>query len=523
MARDFNQNNARIVNSDDLKVGTLQANDSKIYYPNNYGLDAFGMVKIDLPDYAIAFIEGNNSISEFYIPASVSSIRSYALSGFPNLNDLTIMNEEQEVVINTNALSGTKIGNKESGSKIWVVNTYYDGYVSDYGAYYNFGSFESEYWYTFNTTTTPQTTLTKSIVNALNIPSTKQGLVFPTYYTRFSSITIEDLTQIEKVWLKGCNNLIFEISELPNGWVYDNGKLYVSSADYEDFIDFHSGYESYIEIGWTLTISGSGELTADYVNNYPLNEVPVDLITKAIVPVTFTSYATGSITAIQTRFTSLRYLETTYEEGAMELSLSGDIVAKIVSIDKTLDEALVYARINPRGADAIIIPPYTGWVSQSSFQNKTKLVYVANMKVNGTDYGPHDCFTNCPNLIEANVHFAAKFNGVNRNNINNTFKNCSSLKRCSFSNDETYPITSYTSFLQNSCNNLTKILLNGFVKAGSVNLSSNTIIDRQALIDLFNSLGTPDTQQTLTIGATNIAKLTADDISIATAKNWILA
>ena len=65
------------------------------------------------------------------------------------------------------------------------------------------------------------------------------------------------------------------------------------------------------------------------------------------------------------------------------------------------------------------------------------------------------------------------------------------------------------------------LLLNGFTSSTNISNFANNM-DRQALVDLINSLGTPTTQQTLTIGATNLAKLTQADIDIATAKNWVL-
>ena len=494
MARDFNQNNARIVNSDDLKVGTLQANDSKIYYPNNYGLDAFGMVKIDLPNYAIAFIEGDNSISEFYIPASVSSIRSYALSGFPNLNDLTIMNETEEVVINANALNGTKIGNKESGSKIWVVDTYYDDYVIHYGAYYNFGSFESEYWYVFDTETTTETTLTKSIVNALNIPNTNQGLVFPSYYTRFSSITIEDLTQIEKVWLKGCNNLIFDLSELPNGWVYDNGKLYVSPTDYEDFIDFHSGYESYVENGWELTISGSGTLTSEIVtgaiNDLSIDEVPNTIVKKIIVPVSFTSYASGCLESALNTITNcdtLRISGNITPNGYR--SYLGTNVNKITTLE----------------ANKITI--FYG----ATFENDQ---YLKTVRANIIDTGGSGFYAFKNSKIKLLEPLSAS--GTITGSMYDFFSG-STIEKIGAYNVS--GVTSYTSTFAN-CSSLTEILMYDFIISFNI---TPTALGHDALVTLINNLGTPTNQQTLTMGATNLAKLTDADIQLAYNKNWQLS
>lgn len=59
----------------------------------------------------------------------------------------------------------------------------------------------------------------------------------------------------------------------------------------------------------------------------------------------------------------------------------------------------------------------------------------------------------------------------------------------------------------------------------SVRFTSNTSIDRASLRALINGLAdlTGQTAQTLTLGETLIAKLTEEDIAIATAKNWTIA
>lgn len=56
----------------------------------------------------------------------------------------------------------------------------------------------------------------------------------------------------------------------------------------------------------------------------------------------------------------------------------------------------------------------------------------------------------------------------------------------------------------------------------SFDLSSSTQFERENLVTVLNNLGTPTTTQTLTIGSTNLAKLTEEDIAIATQKNWTL-
>lgn len=109
------------------------------------------------------------------------------------------------------------------------------------------------------------------------------------------------------------------------------------------------------------------------------------------------------------------------------------------------------------------------------------------------------------------------FNTSNATNIYGMFnqaKGISIIPAYDFSN-----VTSAGS-LFTGCNTLTEIHFTGLKV--SFDISSSTLFERAALIEILNNLGTPTTTQTLTIGSTNLAKLTEEDIAIATQKNWTL-
>ena len=79
-----------------------------------------------------------------------------------------------------------------------------------------------------------------------------------------------------------------------------------------------------------------------------------------------------------------------------------------------------------------------------------------------------------------------------------------------------------TSF--NTCKSLRNLTLeSGFNCA--FNVSVATLLTVESLIGMFEALAdlTGQTAKTLTIGATNIAKLTEEQIAIATEKNWTIA
>lgn len=71
-----------------------------------------------------------------------------------------------------------------------------------------------------------------------------------------------------------------------------------------------------------------------------------------------------------------------------------------------------------------------------------------------------------------------------------------------------------------SCHSLKSILMTNI--GVSLNISSSTLFERSDLLVILNNLKTVTTK-TLTMGATNLAKLTDEDKAIATNKGWKLA
>ena len=72
-----------------------------------------------------------------------------------------------------------------------------------------------------------------------------------------------------------------------------------------------------------------------------------------------------------------------------------------------------------------------------------------------------------------------------------------------------------------SCSSLKSILMTNI--GVSLNISASTLFDREDLVLILNNLKTVTTTKTLTMGSTNLAKLTDEDKLIATNKGWTLA
>ena len=79
----------------------------------------------------------------------------------------------------------------------------------------------------------------------------------------------------------------------------------------------------------------------------------------------------------------------------------------------------------------------------------------------------------------------------------------------------------YMGSMFSSCSSLAEIHMYGMKV--SFDISASTKFTREALVEILNNLATITSSQTLTMGSTNLAKLTDDDKLIATNKGWTLA
>ena len=117
--------------------------------------------------------------------------------------------------------------------------------------------------------------------------------------------------------------------------------------------------------------------------------------------------------------------------------------------------------------------------------------------------------TSIPQLDTSNVTY-----------MNSMFFNCASLT--SIPQLDTSNVTNMNSMFSN-CSRLEEIhMINMKV---SFNISSSTKFTRESLLEIINNcydLTTLNKTATLTMGSTNLAKLTEEDKAIATAKGWTL-
>ena len=102
--------------------------------------------------------------------------------------------------------------------------------------------------------------------------------------------------------------------------------------------------------------------------------------------------------------------------------------------------------------------------------------------------------------------------------MNGMFQSCSKLTSVPAMDTSN---VAYMDSMFYSCSSLTEIHMYGMKV--SFNISASTKFTREALVEILNNLATITSSKTLTMGSTNLAKLTDDDKLIATNKGWTLA
>lgn len=128
------------------------------------------------------------------------------------------------------------------------------------------------------------------------------------------------------------------------------------------------------------------------------------------------------------------------------------------------------------------------------------------------------CFFSCNSLTSLSLPYGF---GQNATSIVGCFSLCSNLASLSLPDGfGQNAATLVNCFL--SCSTLANITGNPNFKV-SLSLSDSTNLTHDSLMVVINGLQTVTTTQTLTLGSTNLAKLTDDEKKVATDKGWTLA
>ena len=275
---------------------------------------------------------------------------------------------------------------------------------------------------------------------------------------------IERIAKLSKIVDKVDNSMKLQEQNIENGKVYDS---VMSNFVISQFTNFT--YLYYTENGDIKSILfNDGNVDKPNVPNYTISGKPVSYkCSQSTSKVVFKDFDTSSVTDMSSMFYGCRRLTT---------------------------------------------------LDLSSFNTSS----VTNM---------HEMFKYCDRLTTLDL---SSFNTSSVTFMGGMFDSCTNLTALDLSSFDTSAVTNM-SFMFYDCGNLTTIIGThtleevqaGTIKAlkgtkESLNLSYSPLLERASILALFYGLGdlTGNTKQTISLHATAKARLTAEDIKIATDKNW---
>lgn len=183
-------------------------------------------------------------------------------------------------------------------------------------------------------------------------------------------------------------------------------------------------------------------------------------------------------------------------------------------LDATKSAKYLFDHYNGTSVDDLIQPNDTENVinMQYMFEGCSKLTTIHQLNTSKVN-NMKNMFYDCVSLTSV-----PQFNTNNVNDMSNMFGWCQKLTVI-----PQWNVSSVTNmnnmFL--GCSSLKSILMTGMQV--SFNISASTKFEESDLVTILNNLATVTSTKTLTMGATNLAKLTDEDKAIATNKGWTLA
>ena len=205
----------------------------------------------------------------------------------------------------------------------------------------------------------------------------------------------------------------------------------------------------------------------------------------------------------------------------MGLYLGKDKISALRTIEKTNQSMKAYLEAGGKCKDNDAVS-FEGCWQDSDWENVTdctrmfydcsKLTTIPAMDTSNVT-NMERMFGSCSKLTSV-----PEMNTSNVKSMSSMFSGCYELT--SVPAFDTSNVTSM-SYMFSSCGKLESIHMHGMKV--SFDISVSTRFTREALVEILNNLATVTTSPTLTMGSTNLAKLTDADKAIATGKGWKLA
>lgn len=437
-----------------------------------------------IPQYCF---NGCTSLSKVVLSKTLTAINQYAFQNCTNLYDMVIPSEINSLTVQGYAFSGCQLGNEIISKLASLCNgTIYSYAFADITSITEVTtSYTTDYYFRECINLKKAT-----ILNPLNNGKMGQNV------------------------FNGCTNLTTVV--LPdNATVIDNNMFYGNAK------------LSNVNIPASLTTIGSSAFYNTAINNITLPDSLKTINSNAFSDCTKLSAINipDAVTIIDSNaFYNCSSLATVtvgenakYTLGQYAFRSSGVTDESVKNI--LAHTGTTYPHIFDKCNSLINIEPSVLWTNMFSNCTKLKTVKSSTTKTLGDN-----TFYNDASLTSALLYGVYTTIGIN------IFYNCTSLKTVylssSITNATNNSLTSTSSsyYIFQGCTNLEDIQL-GQDWNMSLRLNVSNKITVESMVAMFNSLKdlTGETAKTLTLGATNLAKLTDEQKQIATDKNWTLA
>ena len=301
---------------------------------------------------------------------------------------------------------------------------------------------------------------------------------------------IERIAKLSKIVEEVDNSMKLQEQSIENGKIYDSVMYNFVVSQFKNFT-----YLYYTENGEIKSIVfNDGNVIKPNVPNYTISGKPVSYrCYENTSKVVFKDFDTSSVTNMSNMFYNCRNLTT--------LDLSSFNTSAVTNMSSMFYDCRKLTTLDLSSFD-------TSAVADMSYM-----------------------FYDCSNLTTLDL---SNFNTSAVTNMSSMFYYCRNLTTLDLSSFDTSVVTDMSNMFYN-CSKLTTIIGThtleevqaGTIKAlkgtkVSLDLSSSSLLERASILALFYGLAdlTGQTAQTVTLHATAKARLTAEDIKIATDKNW---
>ena len=340
----------------------------------------------------------------------------------------------------------------------------------------------------------------------------------------------------------GCAN----ITHIHSNWknTYNNGIVstdcYAGCINITHIDDIDLGINEYrngldeIPLAW-----GGREFTKEYTGIYRI-KITEDMMTDGkYLFTTYSDSTSNTWSLIGNKIVNWGDGTVTTGEGTHYYTSPGEYVIKG---NTTLTRPGLGAHGHVRNCLIEVIQYPTSVTGYAEFYMCTKLVKanVSGAKLKGY------CFRGCSSMIEVNVTdctFIESIDGlfnrcraltnegligfetVKLNNVkimSSVFIECDSLETIDLSNWDVGNVTNLNNLVRD-CRKLANFIPPKNINVSISNFTNCTLLPVEQLVSIINNLATVSTTQTLTLGSTNLAKLTTEQIQIATDKGWTVS